>query len=141
MRRITTVKIKRIAHIGIGCKDNQEVRKLYENNLDLKVTNEEMVGELQTTFVPVGETNLELVQSTTADGVMAKFVEKRGEGIHHVAFEVEDIDSALQELKDRGVQLIDQEARPGAHNARIAFLHPKATHGVLIELVEYPKDH
>ena len=135
------MKIKRIAHIGIGCKDNQEVRKLYENNLDLKVTNEEMVGELQTTFVPVGETNLELVQSTTADGVMAKFVEKRGEGIHHVAFEVEDIDSALQELKDRGVQLIDQEARPGAHNARIAFLHPKATHGVLIELVEYPKDH
>ena len=135
------MKIKRIAHIGIGCKDNQEVRKLYENNLDLQVTNEEMVGELQTTFVPVGETNLELVQSTTPEGVMAKFVDKRGEGIHHVAFEVEDIDSALQELKDRGVQLIDQEARPGAHNARIAFLHPKATHGVLIELVEYPKDH
>ena len=135
------MKIKRIAHLGLACADNQIVKSLYVDNLDLQVANEEMVGELKVAFVPVGETNLELVQSTQEDGVIAKFVGKKGEGIHHVAFEVEDIEEALRELKERGVQLIDQEPRPGAHNSKVAFLHPKATHGVLIELVEYPEGH
>jgi methylmalonyl-CoA/ethylmalonyl-CoA epimerase len=139
--RRVNVKIKRIAHIGLACKENEDVKKLYGEKLNLGLSGEEMLGELKVAFVPIGETNLELVQSTTEDGVIAKFVEKKGEGIHHVAFEVEDIDSALKELKERGVQLIDQEARSGAHNSRVAFLHPKATHGVLIELVEYPHGH
>ena len=94
------------------------------------------MGELKTVFLPVGETNLELVQSTEPDGVMKKFIEKRGEGIHHIAFEVEDIDQALEELKAKGVPLIDQQARPGAHQTRVAFLHPKGTNGILIELVQ-----
>jgi len=135
------VKIKRIAHIGIACEDSEQVKKLYLDKLDLNLDEEEMQGELKISFVPVGETNIELVQSTTEDGVMAKFVGKKGEGIHHIALEVEDIDAALAELESKGVQLIDKKARPGAHNARIAFLHPKSTHGVLLELVEYPETH
>ncbi len=135
------MKIKRIAHLGLACQDNQIVKMLYADNLDLPVASEEMVGELKVAFVPVGETNLELVQSTQEDGVIAKYVGKKGEGIHHLAFEVENIEEALKELKERGVQLIDQEPRPGAHNCKVAFLHPKATHGVLIELVEYPQGH
>jgi methylmalonyl-CoA/ethylmalonyl-CoA epimerase len=132
------MKIKRIAHIGIACKDSDEVKKLYVDNLSLEVTREEMQGEVKISFVPVGETNVELTQSTTEEGIIAKFVDKRGEGIHHIAFEVEDIDSALEELRAKGLQLVDEKARPGAHDARIAFVHPKGTHGVLIELVEYP---
>jgi methylmalonyl-CoA/ethylmalonyl-CoA epimerase len=88
-----------------------------------------------------GETSVELVQSTTDDGVMTKYIGKRGEGIHHIAYEVENIDAALEELKAKGVPLVDQEARPGAHGARIAFIHPKATNGVLTELVEYSDGH
>jgi methylmalonyl-CoA/ethylmalonyl-CoA epimerase len=135
------MKIKRIAHIGLGVKEIGPVKAFYEGGLSLSSTHEEMLGELQVSFIPVGQTNLELVQSTTPEGVMAKFVEKKGEGIHHLALEVEDIDQALEELKAKGVPLIDQAARPGAHQSRIAFLHPKGTYGVLIELVEYPKDH
>ena len=135
------MKIKRIAHIGIACIDRDEVKKLYVEGLDLDLADEEMVDELKVSFVPVGETNMELVQSTREDGVIAKFIQKKGEGIHHLAFEVDNIDAALEELKGKGIQLIDQQARSGAHKARVAFLHPKATHGVLIELVEYPPDH
>jgi methylmalonyl-CoA/ethylmalonyl-CoA epimerase len=91
-------------------------------------------------FVPLGQTNLELIQDTTTDGVIARHISKRGEGIQHVAYEVEDIDAALEELKAKDVRLIDEVARPGAHNSRVAFLHPKATNGVLTELVEYPKE-
>ncbi len=135
------MKIKRIAHIGVACMNNESVKKLYVDGLDLNLDREEEVGELKVSFVPVGETNIELVQSTREDGVIAKFVGKKGEGIHHIAFEVEDIEAALAELKAKGVQLIDEKPKPGAHNARVAFLHPKATHGVLLELVEYPKGH
>jgi methylmalonyl-CoA/ethylmalonyl-CoA epimerase len=109
--------------------------------LDLPMDRQEMLGELKISFVPVGPTNIELVQSTTPEGVMSKYIAKRGEGIHHIAFEVEDIDQALAELKAKGVQLVDQEPRPGAHGARIAFIHPKATNGVLTELCEYPENH
>jgi len=99
---------------------------------------EEMVDKLKTGFVPIGQTNMELVQDTEADGVISRHIEKRGEGIQHIAFEVENIDEALKELKAKGVRLIDEAARPGAHGSRVAFIHPKATNGVLTELVEYP---
>ncbi|MDY6850628.1 MAG: methylmalonyl-CoA epimerase [Thermodesulfobacteriota bacterium] len=135
------MKIKRIAHIGLAVADTGEARSFFSDILGLAMKSEEMVGELKVAFLPIGETNLELCQSTTPDGVIAKHVAKRGEGVQHVAFEVEDIDAALAELKAKGVRLIDQEPRPGAHNARIAFIHPKETHGVLTELCEYPKDH
>ncbi len=131
------MKIKRIAHIGVGVKDTDKAKILYQEMFSLPVSHEECLGELKIAFVPVGQTNVELVQSTEPDGVMNKFIEKRGEGIHHIAFEVEDIDQALEELKAQGVPLIDQQARPGAHQARIAFLNPKGTNGILIELVQY----
>ncbi len=130
------MKIKKINHIGLAVADVDEVKKLYTDLLGLPLDHEEMLGELKIAFVPVGETNLELVQSTEPDGVMAKYVAKKGEGIHHIALEVEDIDSAVKELLAKGMTMIDQEPRQGAHGARIAFLHPKATHGVMIELVE-----
>ncbi len=135
------MKIKRLAHIGVGVKDLKEVAGVYTDFLTLAMTSTDSVGELLTGFIPVGETNIELVQSTTPEGVMAKFVEKKGEGIHHLAFEVDDIDAALAELKAKGVPLTSDEPRPGAHGARVLFLHPKATHGVLIELCQYPEGH
>lgn len=130
------MKIKKITHIGVGVKDAEQAGKIFQEFLSLPVSHHERVGELKVAFVPVGETHVELVQSTDPEGVMNKFIEKRGEGIHHIAFEVEDIDSALEELKAKGVPLIDQTPRPGAHDSRVAFLHPKGTLGILIELVE-----
>ncbi|MEW6266537.1 MAG: methylmalonyl-CoA epimerase [Thermodesulfobacteriota bacterium] len=133
------MKIKRIAHIGVAVADTEKASSFYTDRMSLTLDRREMLGELKISFVPVGGTNIELVQSTTPEGVMAQYVAKRGEGIHHIAYEVEDIDEALAELKAKGVRLVDQEARPGAHGARIAFIHPKDTYGVLTELVEYPK--
>jgi methylmalonyl-CoA/ethylmalonyl-CoA epimerase len=135
------MNVKRIAHIGVAVADADQVGGFYEEVLGLPREHSENQGELKISFHPVGQTNIELVQSTTPDGVMAKFIDKRGPGVHHVAYEVEDIDAALAELKEKGVPLIDQEPRPGAHGARIAFIHPKATFGVLTELCEYPEKH
>jgi methylmalonyl-CoA/ethylmalonyl-CoA epimerase len=135
------MKIKRLAHIGVGVKDLHDVAKVYTDFLALDMTSTDNVGELITGFIPVGETNIELVQSTTPEGVMNKFVEKKGEGIHHLAFEVDDIVGAIAELKAKGVPLTSDEPRPGAHGAKVVFLHPKATHGVLIELCQYPEGH
>ena len=135
------MKIKRLAHIGVAVNQVDEVAKVYTEMLPLEMTSGSDVGELKTGFIPVGETNIELVMSTTPEGVMSKYIAKKGEGIHHLAFEVEDIDQAVAELKAKGVPLTAQEAQPGAHNSRVIFLHPKATHGVLIELVEYPEGH
>jgi methylmalonyl-CoA/ethylmalonyl-CoA epimerase len=135
------MKIKRLAHIGVGVKNLDEVAKVYTDLLPLQLTSTDNVGELVTGFIPVGDTNIELVQSTTPEGVMAKFVEKKGEGVHHLAFEVEDIVEAIAELKAKGVPLTSDEPRPGAHGAKVVFLHPKATHGVLIELCQYPEGH
>ena len=109
--------------------------------IGLPLAHEELLGELKIAFVPIGETNIELVQSTDPDGVMAKYVEKKGEGIHHIALEVEDIDAAVEELLAKGMKMIDQKPRRGAHGATIAFLHPKATHGVMIELVKPGEEH
>ena len=91
---------------------------------------------MTTAFLPVGESEVELLESTSPDGPIAKYLEKRGEGIQHIAFRVENIDAALQELKDKGIRLIDEKPRKGAGGARIAFLHPKATGGVLVELCQ-----
>ena len=132
------MKIKRIAHLGIAVRDLDEAQTFYTRMLGLTLDHEEMVDKLKTGFVPIGQTNMELVQDTEADGVISRHIEKRGEGIQHIAFEVENIDEALKELKAKGVRLIDEVARPGAHGSRVAFIHPKATNGVLTELVEYP---
>ena len=133
------MKIKRIAHIGVAVADTDQAGRFYTDNLCLDMDHQENLGELKVSFIPVGDTNVELVQSTTPEGVMSKYIDNKGEGIHHIAYEVENIDEALAELKAKGVKLVDEEARLGAHGSRVAFLHPKATFGVLTELVEYPQ--
>jgi methylmalonyl-CoA epimerase len=134
------VELNKINHIGIAVKDLEASKRFYEESLGLTVVHEETLGEMKIAFVPVGEVNVELIQSTTKGGVMAKFIAKRGEGIHHIAYEVIDIDGALEKLKDQGIKLVDEKPRPGAHGTRVAFLHPKSTNGVLTELVSVEKD-
>jgi methylmalonyl-CoA epimerase len=128
----------KIDHIGIVVRDIEQARKVYETALGLPLTEITAVPDQQVNvaFLPIGESNLELVQPTTQDSGTAKFLEKRGEGIHHVCIQVPDIEKALAQLKAHDVQLIDQEPRKGAHG-RIAFIHPRAAHGVLIELLEH----
>ncbi len=92
--------------------------------------------KLITTFFPIGESEIELLESTDPEGPIGRFLEKRGEGIHHIAFRVENIEEALKELKEKGIRLIDETPRAGARGAKIAFLHPKSTNGVLVELCE-----
>ena len=134
------MKVKRIAHLGIAVKDLDAPKKLYGDNLCLELKGEEVVEsqKVKVSFVKVGETSLELLLPTASDSPVSKFLETKGEGFHHMALEVEDIDSALEELKAAGVKLIDEKAREGAHGAKVAFIHPKATFGLLVELCQYP---
>ena len=129
----------RVDHIGIAVKDLAASVKWYEETLGLKQSKEwEVIDEQQVTvaFLPCGDSELELLESTSPDGPIGRFIEKNGEGIQHIALRVDDIDATLEELKAKEVRLIDQTPRYGAGGARIAFVHPKATHGVLLELCE-----
>jgi methylmalonyl-CoA/ethylmalonyl-CoA epimerase len=132
------MKVLKVDHIGVAVKSIDEAKKLYQDLLGLTPAGSETVPEqkVTTAFFPVGDTEVELLESTTPDGPVAKFIEKRGEGLQHIAFRVDNIEEALAELKARGVQLIDEKPRRGAGGARIAFLHPRATGGVLVELCE-----
>lgn len=128
--------IRKIAHLGIAVKELGPLKRLYSDVLRLPVSDEEENEEMRWVFVPVGESSIELLQAKGDEGPIARFIRKNGEGIHHVALEVEDIEAALQWLKESRVPMVDEAPRPGAHGSRIAFIHPKATHGVLLELVE-----
>jgi len=132
------VKTTKVDHIGIAVKDLQAAVQWYEETLGFKAGGTETVEEQKATiaFLPCGEGELELLESTDPDGPIARFIEKSGEGIQHIALRVENIDAALAELKEKGVRLIDQTPRYGAGGARIAFIHPKETRGVLLELCE-----
>ena len=132
------MKVLKIDHLGIAVNSIDEGKKFWSDILGLAFEGTETVEEqkVTTAFFPVSESEVELLESTSPDGPVAKYIEKRGAGIQHVAFRVDDIEAALAELKEKGVQLIDQEPRMGAGGARIAFLHPKATGGVLVELCE-----
>ncbi|MDY7031962.1 MAG: methylmalonyl-CoA epimerase [Thermodesulfobacteriota bacterium] len=132
------MKITKIDHIGIAVKSCDSALKFYEGVLGIKSEGSETVEEqkVTTVFLPVGDSEVELLESTSDDGAIAKFIEKRGEGIQHICFRVENIDDALKELKEKGIKLIDETPRKGAGGARIAFLHPKSTYGVLVELSE-----
>ncbi len=132
------MKVLKIDHLGIAVDSIDEGKKFWSDILGLEFEGAETVAEqkVTTAFFPVSESEVELLESTAPDGPVAKYIEKRGAGIQHVAFRVENIDAALAELKEKGVKLIDQEPRIGAGGARIAFLHPKATGGVLVELCE-----
>ncbi len=130
--------INRIDHIGIAVNSIEAVRQLYEVILGIKISETEIVEEqkVKVAFLPIGDSEIELLESTDPDGPIAKFIAARGEGIQHIALRVADIEAKLAELKSRGVRLIDEVPRRGAGGARIAFLHPKATNGALIELCE-----
>jgi len=130
--------IRKINHIGVAVKDLNEAARFYREILGLEIEGIEEVKEqkVKIAFIPLGESRIELLESTDPNGPIAKFIEKRGEGIHHIALEVEIIEETLQKLKERGVQLIDEKPRIGAHGMKIVFLHPTSTKGVLIELCE-----
>ncbi len=132
------MKILKIDHLGIAVNSIDEGKNFWSDVLGLAFEGTETVApqKVTTAFFPVGESEVELLESTAPDGPVAKYIEKRGQGIQHVAFRVENIEAALSELKEKGIKLIDQEPRKGAGGAKIAFLHPKATNGVLVELCE-----
>lgn len=132
------MKVLKIDHLGIAVHSIEEAKKLFQDTLGLKFAGSETVAEqkVTTAFFPVGDSEVELLESTAPDGPIAKYLEKRGEGIQHIAFRVENIEEALAELKEKGIRLIDEKPRLGAGGAKIAFLHPKSTHGVLIEISE-----
>ncbi|GAH45673.1 unnamed protein product [marine sediment metagenome] len=133
--------IEKIDHIGIAVKSIKETSELLSNILGLKVAGEEIVEEqkVKVAFLPLGDSELELLESTSAEGPIARFIEKKGEGIQHIAFRVNNIEEILEKLKKGGVRLIDEKPRYGAGGAKIAFLHPKDTNGILVELCERDK--
>lgn len=132
------VKLKKIDHIGVAVRDLKGALEFYESVLGLKAAGIEEVEtqKVRVAFLPVGESKVELLEPTAPDSPVGRFIEKNGEGVQHIAFRVENIEEALQELKDKGLRLIDEQPRQGAGGARIAFLHPKSSFGVLIELCE-----
>lgn len=128
----------RVDHIGIAVKDLEQAKKFYTEVLGMTAAGEEVVEQqkVKVCFIPCGDSEVELLESTSPDGPIAKFIEKNGEGIQHLAIRVDDIKATLEDLKAKGVRLIDQEPRYGAGGASIAFVHPKATGGILLELSE-----
>lgn len=130
--------VNKVDHIGIAVKNLDKTLKFYEEMLGIKCVSTEVVEEqkVKVAFLPIGDTEVELLESTEKDGPIAKFIEKRGEGIQHIAYRVDNIEKAIDELKEKGIRLIDEKPRYGAGGAKIAFLHPKSTFGVLIELCE-----
>jgi methylmalonyl-CoA/ethylmalonyl-CoA epimerase len=132
------MKVLKIDHIGVAVKSIDAVKQLYSELLGLSHAGSETVVEQKVTTAsfPVGDTEVELLESTSPDGPIAKYIEKKGEGVQHIAFRVGNIEEALAELRAKGVRLIDEKPRRGMGGAKIAFLHPQSTFGVLIELCE-----
>ena len=130
--------VKKVDHIGIAVSNLEESVKFYEGILGLKLQGIETVEEqkVKVAFLPVGDTEIELLEATSPDSPIAKFIENKGQGVQHIAFKVDDLEKALEEMRKLGIRLIDEKPRYGAGGARIAFLHPKSTNGVLIELCE-----
>ena len=132
------MKIKNIDHIGIAVRNIKEAGKFYRDILGLEIQDIEKVADqkVNVAFLPISDSELELLESTQSDGPVAKYIDSKGEGVQHIAFRVDNIEKALEELKAKGVRLIDEKPRKGAGGARIAFIHPKETHGVLVEICE-----
>ncbi|WP_297098660.1 methylmalonyl-CoA epimerase [uncultured Draconibacterium sp.] len=130
------MNISHIEHIGIAVNSLEEAIPYYEEMLGLKCYAVEEVADqkVKTAFFQVGDTKIELLESTSPDGPIGKFLEKKGQGVHHIAFAVDSVNDSLNELGEKGVQLIDKTARKGAEGLNIGFLHPKATMGVLTEI-------
>jgi methylmalonyl-CoA/ethylmalonyl-CoA epimerase len=132
------MEILKIDHLGIAVNSIDDGKNFWSEIMGLKFEGSETVEaqKVTTAFFPVGDSEVELLESTAPDGPVAKFIDKKGTGFQHVAFRVANIEEALEELKEKGIQLIDQTPRIGAGGAKIAFLHPKATGGVLVELCQ-----
>jgi methylmalonyl-CoA/ethylmalonyl-CoA epimerase len=128
--------LQQIDHIGIAVKNLDETVAFYRQVMGLEVSATEVFNGMKIAFLRIGDSELELLEDLTPDGAIARHVAKRGEGVQHVAYRVDNIEQALQDMRAKGVELIDERPRPGARNARVAFLHPKSTKGVLIEFVE-----
>ena len=129
----------KIDHIGIAVKSLAEAVKVYENAIGLKVSGYDQVDDqgVRVAMLDIGESRIELLEPTVPGSPIEKFITKRGEGIHHIAVVVDDIEKALERMKAAGFRLVDSVPRAGAHNTRTAFVHPSSTHGVLLELVQH----
>ncbi len=132
------MKVLKIDHIGIAVNSIETGKRFWKDILGLDFEGSETVEEqkVTTAFFPVGDSEVELLESIDPDGPIARYLEKKGEGIQHVAFCVDNVEASLKELKEKGIRLIDEKPRKGAGGAKIAFLHPKSTNGVLVELCE-----
>ena len=128
--------LQQIDHIGIAVKNLDETVAFYRQVMGLEVSATEVFNGMKIAFLRIGDSELELLEDLTPDGAIARHVAKRGEGVQHVAYRVDNLEQALQDVRAKGIDLIDERPRPGARNARVAFLHPKSTKGVLIEFVE-----
>jgi len=127
-----------VDHIGIAVKSIDDALAFWQSALGVKCTGVEEVEEqkVKTAFLPIGDTEVEVLEATSDESPVAKFIEKKGEGIHHLAIRVENLEAALAELKEKGIRLIDETPRYGAGGAKIAFVHPKSTGGILLEISE-----
>lgn len=136
------MELSHIEHIGIAVKSLETAIPYYEQVLGLKCYNIEEVADqkVKTAFFKIGQTKIELLESTSPEGTIAKFIEKRGEGVHHIAFSTKNVQACLDEAAAKGVKLIDSAPRKGAEGLNIAFLHPKSTMGVLTEICENPNE-
>lgn len=132
------MKALKVDHIGIAVNNIEEAAKVYTEVLGLELQGIEVVEEqkVRVAFLPVGDTEIELLESTSPDGPIAKFIEKNGEGVQHIAFKVDNIEEAIKEMQEKGMKMIDEKPRYGAGGAKIAFMHPKSTNRVLVELSE-----
>ena len=134
--------LKKIHHIAVAVDNLDEAAKFYHDGLGLDLTGTEVVSaqKAKVGFFKIGGSNIELVQPAEPDSPLDKFLKTKGQGMHHLCFEVDDIEAEIKNLLENGATMIDQKPRPGAHNSRVAFIHPKSTSGVLIELVELSKE-
>ena len=133
--------IKKINHIAIAVNNLEEAAGFYQTVMGLTLSGIEVVTAQKTKvgFFKIGESNIELVQPAEPDSPLVKFLETKGQGIHHICLEVDDIEAEVKTFLEKGATMVDQKPRPGAHNTRVAFVHPKSSGGVLIELCEFPK--
>lgn len=130
--------LEKIDHIGIAVKNLDEAIKLYKDvfGIEPSLVYESSYTKAKIAFIPIGESKIEFIQPSNPESVVGKFLEKKGEGVHHISYKVKDVDKSLKELETRGVQLIDKKSRKVRENERVAFLNPRSTNGVLIELIQ-----
>lgn len=135
--------LKKINHIAIAVSNIEKGAEFYQDVLGLSLSDVEVVAAQKTKagFLRIGETNIELVQPSEPDSPLVKFLETQGQGIHHICFEVDDVEEEVNAFLEKGATMVDQKPRPGAHQTKVAFVHPKSSSGVLIELCELPKNH